>query len=109
MAGRRSRLCLSKGRDNGGSGSSGTSRVARKGHFAVYTREGRRFVVPIAYLKSNIFQELFRMSEEEYGVPVGDRPITLPCDAAFMEHVVASLRDGRWKKPCAAPFFLTRA
>ncbi|CAL9109222.1 unnamed protein product, partial [Musa textilis] len=95
--------------DNGGSGSSGTSRVARKGHFAVYTREGRRFVVPIAYLKSNIFQELLRMSEEEFGVPVGDRPITLPCDAAFMEHVVASLRDARWKKPCAAPFLLTRA
>ncbi|CAL9109208.1 unnamed protein product, partial [Musa textilis] len=70
---------------------------------------GRRFVVPIAYLKSNIFQELLRMSEEEFGVPVGDRPITLPCDAAFMEHVVASLRDARWKKPCAAPFLLTRA
>ncbi|URE08633.1 Auxin responsive protein [Musa troglodytarum] len=62
-----------------------------------------------AYLKSNIFQELLRMSEEEFGVPVGDRPITLPCDAAFMEHVVASLRDARWKKPCATPFLLTRA
>ncbi|CAL9776477.1 unnamed protein product [Musa acuminata subsp. burmannicoides] len=77
----------------------GSTVVSGRGHFAVYTREGRRFVVPIAYLKSNIFQELFRMSEEEFGVPVGDRPITLPCDAAFMEHVVASLRDARWKKP----------
>lgn len=90
----------------GGEHTKGGSAVARKGHFAVYSREGQRFVVPIAYLKSNIFLELFKMSEEEFGLPAGDRPITLPCDAAFLEHVVASLGDAypaaslmkRWKK-----------
>ncbi|WOL10769.1 auxin-responsive protein SAUR36-like [Canna indica] len=75
--------------------SSSTSNLPtpRKGHFALYTQDGRRFVVPIAYLKSSILMKLLRMSEEEFGPPVGDRPIVLPCDAAFMEHVVASLRD----------------
>lgn len=75
--------------------------VAPKGHFAVYTKEGRRFVVPIAYLKSSIFMELFRWSEEEFGLPAADRPITLPCDGAFMEQVVAQLGDAstrRWRK-----------
>ncbi|KAG6481603.1 hypothetical protein ZIOFF_058207 [Zingiber officinale] len=67
--------------------------LAPKGHFAVYTREGRRFVVPVAYLKTSVFVELFRLSEEEFGMPAGGRPITLPCDAAFMEQVVARLRD----------------
>ncbi|WOL13514.1 auxin-responsive protein SAUR36-like [Canna indica] len=82
--------------------------VVPKGHFAVYTREGQRFVVPIEYLKSNIFVELLRLSEEEFGLPLRSRPITLPCDAAFLEHVVASLK--RLKKPCAAaPFFMTSA
>jgi hypothetical protein len=28
------------------------------------------------------------MSEEEFGPP-GDGPITLPCNAVFMEHVVS--------------------
>lgn len=67
--------------------------LAPKGHFAVYTREGRRFVVPVAYLKTGVFMELFRLSEEEFGMPAGDRPITLPCDAAFMQQVVAQLSD----------------
>ncbi|XP_042423441.1 auxin-responsive protein SAUR36-like [Zingiber officinale] len=68
-----------------------TAAVAPKGHFAVYTKEGRRFVVPIAYLKSSIFVELFRWSEEEFGLPAADRPITLPCDGDFMEQVIAEL------------------
>jgi hypothetical protein len=31
------------------------------------------------------------MSEEEFGPP-GDGPITLPCNAVFMEHVVSSFQ-----------------
>ncbi|CAL9076064.1 unnamed protein product [Musa acuminata var. zebrina] len=76
-----------------GGGSSRRTSVARKGHFAAYTRDGRRFLIPIAYLNSSVFKELLRKSEEEFGLPVGDSRITLPCDAAYMEHVVASLRD----------------
>ncbi|XP_010242834.1 PREDICTED: auxin-responsive protein SAUR68-like [Nelumbo nucifera] len=65
--------------------------VASKGHFVVYTVDKKRFVVPLAYLNNNIIRQLFRMSEEEFGLP-GEGPITLPCDAVFMEYVISLLR-----------------
>lgn len=58
-----------------------------KGHFVVYTTDGRRFVVPLAYLSNSIFIQLLEMSEEEFGLP-GDGPITLPCDAIFMDYII---------------------
>ncbi|TXG64968.1 hypothetical protein EZV62_011962 [Acer yangbiense] len=67
------------------------SAVADKGHFVVYTADQRRFVLPILYLSNQIFQELLRMSEEEFGLP-GNGPITLPCDAVFMEYVVSLIQ-----------------
>ncbi|XP_039128409.1 auxin-responsive protein SAUR36-like [Dioscorea cayenensis subsp. rotundata] len=70
-----------------------TSSVAEKGHFFVYTSERKRFMVPLAYLTNNIFKELLKISEEEFGLP-GDGPITLPCDAASMEYVLSLLRRG---------------
>ncbi|KAK3011022.1 hypothetical protein RJ639_011926 [Escallonia herrerae] len=54
--------------------------VADKGHFVVYTTDRKRYVFPMVYLNSYIFRELFKMSEEEFGLP-SDGPITLPCDA----------------------------
>ncbi|KAI6677517.1 hypothetical protein NL676_038313, partial [Syzygium grande] len=36
----------------------------------------------------NIFQELFKSSEEEFGLS-RDGPITVPCDAASMEYIVS--------------------
>ncbi|XP_059462156.1 auxin-responsive protein SAUR68-like [Corylus avellana] len=65
---------------------------AHKGHFVVYTADMKRFVVPLPYLSCKIFKELFRMSEEEFGLPT-DGPITLPCDAAFMECVISVVRS----------------
>ncbi|XP_039138165.1 auxin-responsive protein SAUR68-like [Dioscorea cayenensis subsp. rotundata] len=70
-----------------------TSSVAEKGHFVVYTSEGKRFMVPLAYLNNNIFKELLKISEEEFGLP-SDGPITLPCDAVSMEYVLSMLRRG---------------
>ena len=70
-----------------------TSSVAQKGHFFVYTLEGKRFIVPLAYLTNNIFKELLKISEEELGLP-SDGPITLPCDATSMEYVLSMLRKG---------------
>ncbi|KAH7692254.1 Small auxin-up RNA protein [Dioscorea alata] len=70
-----------------------TSYVAEKGHFNVYSSEGKRFMVPLAYLDNSIFKELLRISEEEFGLPC-DGPITLPCDAASMEYVLSLLRRG---------------
>ncbi|XXG71850.1 hypothetical protein AAC387_Pa07g1080 [Persea americana] len=59
-----------------------------KGNFAVYTVDGRRFAVPLAYLENPIFIELLKMSEEEFGLS-GNAPITLPCDGVFMDYVVS--------------------
>ena len=44
-----------------------TSPVADKGHCAVYTTDGKRFEVPLAYLGTMVFSELLRMSQEEFG------------------------------------------
>ncbi|KAK1592186.1 hypothetical protein Q3G72_020948 [Acer saccharum] len=73
------------------SSSSSAAPVADKGHFVVYTADQRRFVLPISYLSNQIFQGLFRMSEEEFGLP-GNGPITLPCDAVFIEYAVSLIQ-----------------
>ncbi|XVE56250.1 hypothetical protein DITRI_Ditri03aG0223300 [Diplodiscus trichospermus] len=41
-------------------------KLARSGHFVVYSLDERRFVVPLAYLHTNIFRELFRLSEKSW-------------------------------------------
>ncbi|KAL5984125.1 hypothetical protein ACLOJK_018227 [Asimina triloba] len=62
-----------------------------KGHFIVYSTDGRRFAIPLAYHNSSIFQELFKWSEDEYGLP-SDGPVTIPCEAAFMKYVISFLQ-----------------
>lgn len=76
----------------GFSKSSTSSSVADKGHFIAYTSDQNRFVFPITYLSSHIFQELLSISEEEFGLP-GNGPITLPCDATFMEYAISLIRS----------------
>lgn len=51
-----------------------------KGQFVVYSR--RQFVIPL---------ELLKMAEEEYGLRIHG-PITLSCDAVFMEYVVSLIQ-----------------
>ncbi|XP_048493120.1 auxin-responsive protein SAUR64-like [Beta vulgaris subsp. vulgaris] len=65
--------------------------VANEGHFVVYTTDGRRFMIPLAYLKSEIFIELFRIAEEEFGI-TSSGPITLPYDSKFMEYVISMIQ-----------------
>ncbi|KAI9182368.1 hypothetical protein LWI28_024658 [Acer negundo] len=65
--------------------------VADKGHFVVYTADQKRFVLPISYLSNQMFREILRMSEEEFGLP-GNGPITLPCDAVFIEYAVSLIQ-----------------
>ncbi|KNA16394.1 hypothetical protein SOVF_089570 [Spinacia oleracea] len=65
--------------------------VADKGHFVVYTTDGRRFIIPLAYLKNEIFIELFRIAEEEFGL-TSTGPITLPCDSSFMEYTISIIQ-----------------
>ncbi|XP_052168724.1 auxin-responsive protein SAUR36-like [Oryza glaberrima] len=64
--------------------------VAGKGHCAIYTADGARFEVPLAYLGTAVLGELLTMSREEYGFS-GDGKITLPCDAMVMEYVLCLL------------------
>uniref|UniRef100_A0A453LJC5 Auxin-responsive protein SAUR36 n=1 Tax=Aegilops tauschii subsp. strangulata TaxID=200361 RepID=A0A453LJC5_AEGTS len=68
-----------------------TSPVADKGHCAMYTTDGRRFEVPLAYLGTTVFGELLRMSQEEFGFTCDGR-ITLPFDAVVMDYVMCLLR-----------------
>ncbi|KAL2925968.1 Auxin-responsive protein SAUR64 [Bienertia sinuspersici] len=65
--------------------------VADKGHFVVYTIDGRRFTIPLEYLKSEIFIELLRIAEEEFGVTCSG-PIMLPCDSKFMEYATSLIQ-----------------
>ncbi|KAK9690673.1 hypothetical protein RND81_09G145700 [Saponaria officinalis] len=66
--------------------------VTDKCHFAVYTADGRRFMIPLTYLKNDIFRELFRMAEEEYGIATACGPITLPCDSSLMEYAISMIQ-----------------
>ncbi|KAK9289637.1 hypothetical protein L1049_007795 [Liquidambar formosana] len=68
-----------------------TSSIADKGHFVVYSVDQSRFVIPLVYLNNDIFRELFRMSEKEFGLP-SDGPITLPCDAVFFKYVISLIQ-----------------
>ncbi|KAH7663640.1 Small auxin-up RNA protein [Dioscorea alata] len=86
---------ISSPRDNDRSDFSAcsTSSIAEKGHFNVYTLEGKRFMIPLAYLNNVFFKELLKISEEEFGLP-SDGPISLSCDAISMEYVLSMLRRG---------------
>ncbi|KAL9238440.1 hypothetical protein vseg_012859 [Gypsophila vaccaria] len=65
--------------------------VTDRGHFVVYTTDGKRFMIPLTCLKGEIFRELFRMAEEEFGI-AASRPITLPCDSSFMEYAISMIQ-----------------
>ncbi|CAD6218252.1 unnamed protein product [Miscanthus lutarioriparius] len=78
-------------KESEGSCSTPTS-VAGKGHCVVYSADGLRFEVPLAYLGTVVFSELLMLSREEFGFESDDGKITLPCDAAVMEYVMCLLR-----------------
>ncbi|KAG8368026.1 hypothetical protein BUALT_Bualt15G0002400 [Buddleja alternifolia] len=70
-----------------------TSTVVDKGHFAVYTADRNRFVIPLAYLQTEVFRQLLKMAEDEFGLP-SDGPITLPCDKLFMNYIISLIQRG---------------
>ncbi|KAF9621680.1 hypothetical protein IFM89_030313 [Coptis chinensis] len=69
----------------------GSWRKNRKGHFVVYAKEGKRFVVPLYYLNHPIFKVLLEMAEEEFGSTVHG-PLKVPCEEELMEYIVSLLR-----------------
>lgn len=97
MARKWQQVAMSKGRRVSSPETNWKSRdpllIADKGHFVVYTVDRRRFVVPLWFLCSDLFQEMFRMSEDEFGLS-SDGPITMPCDAESMEYIVSLVRRG---------------
>ncbi|XP_055808720.1 auxin-responsive protein SAUR68-like [Solanum dulcamara] len=70
-----------------------SSSIVGKGNFVVYTTDQKQFVVPLAYLQHGVFRQLLNMSEEEFGLSC-DGPITLPCDALFMNYIISLIRRG---------------
>ncbi|EEF52826.1 auxin-responsive protein SAUR64-like [Ricinus communis] len=95
----RRRICLSSSTTNGSSPPSSCDgyqrrkfQVSQKGHFVVYSNDNKRFVVPLQYLNHDIFKELLKMSEEEFGLP-GSGPIIFPCDGVFVEYVLSLVKQ----------------
>ena len=86
---------VSSPRGDGGARSCDTT--AEKGTFVIYTLDKMRFVLPISYLSCYIFQELLKMSEEEFGVS-SNEPIVLPCDSLFMNYIVSITCPAYWNK-----------
>ncbi|KAK9148267.1 hypothetical protein Scep_007024 [Stephania cephalantha] len=64
----------------------------RKGHFAVYTREGKKFLVPLYYSNYPIFKVLLEMVEEEFG-SAAHGPLQVPCEEELMDHIVSLIRN----------------
>ncbi|RLM86101.1 auxin-responsive protein SAUR36-like [Panicum miliaceum] len=88
----RKRLTSAPGKQAEGSCGASTSSVAGKGHCVVYSSDGRRFEVPLAYLGTAVFGELLSMAQEEFGFAGDDGRISLPCDAAVVQYAMCLLR-----------------
>ncbi|XP_010499461.1 PREDICTED: auxin-responsive protein SAUR65-like [Camelina sativa] len=66
---------------------SSSTTAVDKGCFVVYTVDRIRFAFPISYLNNSVFQELLKISGEEFGLTAGG-PITLPFDSVFLEYLI---------------------
>ncbi|CAN6817010.1 hypothetical protein Bca4012_006858 [Brassica carinata] len=64
-----------------------SSTAVEKGCFVVYTADHKRFAFPLRYLSNSVFQELLKISEEEFGLSAGG-PITLPFDSLIVEYLI---------------------
>ncbi|XWS40252.1 hypothetical protein CRYUN_Cryun18bG0124500 [Craigia yunnanensis] len=71
--------------------SCGTSSMVEKGHFVVYSADEKCFVLPLEYLKNEFVTELFKLAEDEFGLPSNGH-LTLLCDASFMEYVIGLIK-----------------
>ncbi|KAF7847411.1 hypothetical protein BT93_L2992 [Corymbia citriodora subsp. variegata] len=89
----RKRISFHRTNSKSATANANRSSVAQKGHFVVYTTDERRFVIPLSFLGNEIVRGLFKISEEEFGIPC-DGPITLPIDALSMEYTLSLIRRG---------------
>ncbi|GAB2219517.1 hypothetical protein Droror1_Dr00007153 [Drosera rotundifolia] len=82
-----------------------SSSTASKGHFVLYSIDGRRFEIALKYLRNQIVAELLQAAEEEFGV-ARNGPLTLPCDGVLVEYVpslVGKTASEDMQKQLAAP------
>ncbi|KAF8032320.1 hypothetical protein BT93_D1284 [Corymbia citriodora subsp. variegata] len=89
----RKRISFHRTNSKSATANANRSSVAQKGHFVVYTTDERRFVIPLSFLGNEIVRGLFRVSEEEFGIPC-DGPVMLPIDALSMEYIISLIRRG---------------
>ncbi|PON61513.1 Small auxin-up RNA [Trema orientale] len=68
-----------------------TTFVAERGHFVIYSSDHRRFMLPLTYLRHEIFQKLLKISEEEFGLSICG-PLILPCDSVFIDSLVSLIQ-----------------
>lgn len=66
-------------------------RKRKKGHFAVYTKDGKRYVLPLDYLYHLILQVLLEMAEDEFGATI-DGPLKVPCYRSLLDHIIMLVR-----------------
>ncbi|XP_023632637.1 auxin-responsive protein SAUR61 [Capsella rubella] len=79
---------------------SSSTTASEKGCFVVYTSDQIRFAFPISYLSNSVFQELLKISEEEFGLST-EGPITLPFDSVFLKYLIKLIQrrmDGDTEK-----------
>ncbi|KAL2468133.1 auxin-responsive protein SAUR66-like [Forsythia ovata] len=62
-------------------------RKRKNGQFVVYSKDNKRFVVPLCYLNHPIFRVLLEMAEEEYGLPIRG-PLRVPCEKELVEYIL---------------------
>ena len=84
---KRKRITMPRANENVDAYSCSTSNTVEKGHFVVYTNDQKRFVLPLEYLNNETVRELFKLAEEEFGL-ASNAPLTLPCDAIFMQYII---------------------
>ncbi|GAA0142708.1 hypothetical protein LIER_03544 [Lithospermum erythrorhizon] len=63
------------------------------GCFVVYSADQQRFRIPLNYLNNEIFKELLKMSEEEFGLP-SEGPIILSVDGKILEYIIGMIQRG---------------
>ncbi|CAH8253871.1 unnamed protein product [Arabidopsis lyrata] len=69
------------------SATTSSSTTVEKRCFVVYTADKARFVFPKSYLSNSVFQEVLKISEEEFGLS-SDGAITLTFDSVFLEYLI---------------------
>ncbi|KAL4201042.1 hypothetical protein AMTRI_Chr02g214180 [Amborella trichopoda] len=71
--------------------------VADEDHFVIYTTDGIRFMIPLAFLNDPIFREILLMAEEEFGF-TGCGPLRPTSEAFVMQYIVSLLSKNASKE-----------